>query len=187
MGRRIPALLGAAALAAGASWAGIGAASATASEAGADAFRQGLPGRPVASIAEAERAAGGSTTARAGQTLILVAGSSTGREAEVDLPPRGESSGDFFLFEGRVFDRSGARAVGLYAGRCELGVRTFTCEVTVRVDGKGKIRVDGTLFSPRDSVLPVTGGTGAYHGVGGEVTVFDLPRGRTALVFHLVR
>ena len=53
--------------------------------------------------------------------------------------------------------------------------------------GKGTIRVAGTLFNDRDNVFPVTGGTDTYEGVGGQVTVFDLAGGSTALIFHLRR
>ncbi len=186
MASRRAALLGVAALAAGAAWAGVGAASATGSGTGAaHAFRHGLQGRPAASVAAAERAVVGGAAARAGQTLIVI--ERPGSEAGVDVPPKGYSPGDFFLFEGRLFDRTGSRLVGRDSVRCEAGIRAFTCEATGVIYGKGKIRVAGTFFTERDNVLPVTGGTGAYQGVGGELTVFDLPRGASVLVFHLVR
>jgi len=148
--------------------------------------------KPASSVAEAQRladaarASGTSTDVAAAQTLILVeAPYSPPREAFVDLAPAGDSAGDFFISEARIFDRS--RLVGKDAVRCELGLRTFTCEATLLVNGKGKIRVAGTLFAEQDNVLPVTGGTDAYEGVGGQLTIFNLPGGRTALVFHLTR
>ncbi len=43
------------------------------------------------------------------------------------------------------------------------------------------------MFAERDNAYAVTGGTGAYKGVGGELSVFDLAGGDTLLVFDLVR
>jgi hypothetical protein len=190
MARRSAALLGAAVLAAGGVWLGPGGAAAGSAERPAPAATTKLrawPSAPtVASVAAAESAAAGARAARRpGQTLAVV--TREVRSAFVDLPPAGDSAGDFFLVEERVFDRTGTRPIGRDAVRCELGLRTFTCAATIEIDGKGKIRVAGTLFRDGDNVVPVTGGTGAYEGVGGELTVFDLAGGRTALVFHLVR
>jgi hypothetical protein len=177
---------GVAALAAGVVVLGVGAAVASGDDASTvvdRAMTGGWPGRDVASLAEAERLAGAAGSGAG--TLILVA--RTVREAEVDVPPENFSPGDFFLFEDRLFDSSGTRAVGRDSGRCELGIQTFSCEATAQVTGKGKIRVAGSLFSENDAVLPVTGGTGAYEGVGGQVSIFEQAGDSTLLVFHLVR
>jgi hypothetical protein len=181
---------GVAALAAGAVVLGVGAAVASGNDASTvveRATKGGWPGRGVASVAEAERLAG--VAGSKAETLILVA--RTVREADVDLPPENApdefSPGDFFLFEDRLFNSSGTRPVGRDSGRCEGSIQTFTCEATAQIVGKGKIRVAGSLFSESDAVFPVTGGTGAYEGVGGQISVFDQADGSTLLVFHLVR
>jgi hypothetical protein len=196
MARPRATLVTVAALAAAAASVGVGAMTATgdAAPAALQRLSNGWPERSAASVEEAERlaaadraAAAGSaeTAAPAGQTLTLVTREVRG--AEIDIPPAGFGPGDFFLFEEDAFDRSGAQRIGRDSGRCELGLRTFTCEATLQVFGKGKIRVASSLFSEGDNVLPVTGGSGAYQGVGGEVSVFDLANGRSVLVFHLVR
>ncbi|HET7474565.1 MAG TPA: hypothetical protein VFJ97_00905 [Dermatophilaceae bacterium] len=196
MKRRYVAISSAAVLVAGMTVVGSVSASAgqdsTAAAAASSSVR-GWAGPQASSVAAAERAAQGritgpSAAAMAGETLVVVeAPFSPRREAFVDVGASGDSPGDFFIAEGRILDRSGSRMIGSDALRCEAGVRTFTCEATLVVTGKGKIRVAGTLFSNRDNVLPVTGGTDAYAGVGGQVTFFNLGHGRTALIFDLTR
>ena len=169
---------------------GVGAGAASGTEADSRApLSGGWPGQAVASVAEAERLAAEVRTAAgaavAGDLLVFHTRNARGRY--VDLPPTGDSPGDFFMFEEDVFDRDGANQVGKDSVRCELGIRTFTCAATLVVDDKGKLTASGTLFNRRDGTLPVTGGTDAYEGAGGQLTVFDLPRGETVLIFHLVR
>lgn len=186
----------AAALATGAIYFGTGAATATGTRATGGSnqeFADRLPGRPVASMAEAKQIAAaqwsdaGRAGSRPGQTLILVL--KPGRAAAVDLPPRGGSPGDLFFFEDPLFESSGNRRLGLISGVCQLSIRTLRCEATHLVAGRGKIEIAGALF-PRGRggfTFPVTGGTGAFEAVGGELTVFNLPGGNQVLIFHLVR
>jgi hypothetical protein len=109
------------------------------------------------------------------------------REAEVNIPPKPFSAGDFFAFEEAVFNSSEQRRIGEDAGRCELGIRTFSCEATILIDGEGKIQIAGSLFGRRDATFPITGGTGRFQTAGGQMTVFDLQGGKTALIFHITR
>lgn len=170
-------LAGAAAITAGA---------ATGTAAADTSAQGGWRGVPAESVAAAESMATASSARRpAGQTLLLV--TEEVRSAGVDVGRRGESPGDFFMFEERLYDRSGSRVVGRDSVRCEVRIRTFSCEGTILVNGRGKIHVAGALFGPRDNVVPVTGGTGHFSGVGGELSVFDLRGGRTLLAFHLIR
>lgn len=153
----------------------------------------GLPGTPATSVADAVRQAAASEAAATaaaaadGEVQRLVVTSRELRGQGVDLPPAGDSPGDFFLFEERLFDQTGTRGIGMDSVRCELSLRTFTCEATLVLNGRGKIRIAGTVFSERDNVFPVTGGTGEFLGVGGRLNVSELADGRTVLVFHLVR
>ena len=195
MQRKSIALFGVAALVAATGWIGAAAGASAQEDSGAPATASSVRDwarQSASSVADAERLAaqsraGLSASATAGQTLTLISKPyQPRREALVDVGPAGDSAGDFFIFEERVFDRSGTTLVGRDAVRCELGVRTFSCEAAVRVNGKGTLKVDGTLFNDRDNVYAVTGGTDAYQGVGGQVTVFDLSGGRAALVFHLI-
>ena len=142
----------------------------------------GWPGRSVASVADAE---GATAAGRNDSTLTVVTREVRG--AGVDVGPEGESPGDFFVFEEKVFNRNRSERIGRDAVRCEAGLRTFTCEATIWIAGRGKIRVAGTLFRRNDNTVPVTGGTNDFKGVGGAVTVYDLRGGETVLVFSLVR
>lgn len=181
------ALAGVAALVAGVGWFGADAASAgRASHPSvvAAAMAHGLPGRPAASAAAATSLAAGSG-GPAGQTLAVVTRQVAGRL--IDLGKSGDYAGDFFIAKEKIYDSTGQHLIGVDSVRCELGIGTFTCEATIMIDGKGKIRIAGTLFSHSDNSFPVTGGTGAYQGVGGQLSTFDLRGGATALVFHLVR
>jgi len=146
---------------------------------------RGWSGVPAASVADAvQQAAARAAGAPAGETLILVA--KTARGSFVDLPPEGESPGDFFLFEELLYNVQGER-VGADSVRGDLSLTTITFEATFSIYGKGKIRIAGSLFNRDDSPFPVTGGTDAYQDVGGQLTVFELAQGDIALVFHLVR
>lgn len=92
-----------------------------------------------------------------------------------------------FVFEETVYSARGREVIGEDTVRCELGIRTFNCEATLRLAGRGKITVGGALFAPRDIVVPITGGTKDFRAVGGQLKVYDLRGGRTLLVFELVR
>lgn len=197
MARPRAALVAAAALVATAASVGAGAMATTgggAAPAGQQRAAQRWPGPTVGSVGQAERLAAadqaaaarsGGAAQRAGQTLIFV--TRQVRAVDVDLPPAGFGPGDFFMFEENVFDRSGRRQVGRDAVTCQVGLRTITCEATFQISGKGKIEVAGAQFSERDNVFPITGGTGAYQGVGGDLSFFGLGGNRAALVLHLVR
>lgn len=179
----------AAALTAGAAWIGIDAATAGSDQGvsgsaaiAPDSDRLATPGwhgRAVGSVAQAMQLAGRN------RTLTLV--TEQKRARRVDVGAEGFSTGDFFVFEETVFNARGGEVIGEDTVRCEIGIRTFTCDATIKLDSRGKITVGGAFFSRRDNVIPVTGGTGNFKGVGGELRVFDL-RGRKALlVFELVR
>lgn len=187
MARRGMAAIGAATLVAGAALVGAGASAASSDEAASSARAvRSWPNRPTASLAQVQQqASAGARASAAGRTVVFV--TKELRDFGVDLDPAGDSPGDFFFFEERVFDSTGRNVVGKDSVRCEAGIRTFSCEATLLVTGKGKILVEGALFSETDNVLPVTGGSGVYQGVGGQLSFFNLAGGRTALVLHLTR
>ena len=172
------------ALAAGAAWFGIGAATAGSQQVAAGSDRvefRGWPGRPVDSMAQAQRLAGG----RDNNTLTLVTEEKRGRI--VNLGEKRFSTGDFFVFEETVYNGRGDTVIGEDTVRCEAGIRTFSCEATIKLDGRGKITVGGAFFSGRDIVLPVTGGTKNFSEAGGQLKVFGLGDGRTLLVIEIER
>jgi hypothetical protein len=124
-----------------------------------------LPGRPVSSVTQAERLLGGQATLN-----LVVHGVNFLNPLDVDPP--GFSPGDVYLFGVKVFNEDRSKVVGRDAERCEVGFNTYSCAITVKLFGRGKIRADGAFFE--DNVIPVTGGTGKFAGVGGELHVFEL-------------
>ncbi len=167
-------------LTAGAVWFGAGGASA-----GSGEEKLGWSGRPVTSVAEAQRL----SAAGRGDDSTLIVVTRQVRGKYVDVGAEGNSPGDFFLFEERVFNSTDTEIIGRDSIRCELGLRTFTCEGTIRINGRGKLRIAGTLFRDNDNVYPVTGGTRDFRGVGGSMKVYVMPEpdGATVLVFDLVK
>ncbi len=104
----------------------------------------------------------------------------------VDVGRQGDSPGDYFLFAQKWYNAAGTRVIGRALARCEIGLPATrrTCEVTGRIDGRGKIRFAGTSFRASDRVNVVTGGTGDFLGVGG---VMHLHPTRPLFEFKLVR
>jgi len=105
----------------------------------------------------------------------------TVQEAEIDVAPTGEFGlGDSFVFTEDLFE--GSKKVGEDGGECtvvrfieETQSATVQCVVTVSLP-KGQLTVQGFItFVGEDdapvSVLPVTGGSGAYKTARGEVKV----------------
>ena len=162
------------ALLAGVAWLSVGAGSA-----GADDSRFDGWGRPAASIAAAEQ------MADVDQAMTLVAEFVRGRG--VDVGANGESPGDMFFFEERLYNRSQTEMVGESSVRCQAGVRTYICEGTFRLEGRGKIVMGSAFFAPRDETVPVNGGTHRFKGVGGAMQIFNLSGDRSLYVLKLVR
>lgn len=81
----------------------------------------------------------------------------------VDLGPRGDSRGDLLAFANPVYNRTNANRVGRDQGSCVRTVagKAWQCSFTTRL-AKGSLVVEGPFYDTRDSVLAITGGTGAY-------------------------
>jgi allene oxide cyclase len=90
-----------------------------------------------------------------------------------DVPPKGDSLGDQLAFHNPVFDAVDKKQVGHDNGNC---VRTVTgkngvweCFWTVFL-AAGQITVEGPYYTNgTDSLLAITGGTGAYNQVRGQM------------------
>ncbi len=137
----------------------------------------------VASVAAAQRR----MDAEAGEgdeTLVVFAVPTD--DVDVDVPPAGDTPGDFFLFEEQLYtDPALTQPIGRDSARGEFGLSTLTFEATFKLDD-GKIRIAGSLFGPADLIFPITGGTGEYRDAGGVFIPFTLPNGTTLLLFRLV-
>jgi hypothetical protein len=109
------------------------------------------------------------------------------RADNVDVGRKGDSPGDFFVFEERAYKPGTQTVIGRDAARCEMDIRTFQCGATLQVFGEGKIVVDGALFADKDNLFAITGGTGSYAGVGGTMRALDGPGNSSTLVFNFTR
>ena len=114
--------------------------------------------------------------------LTLVERAST--DTVTDTGAEGDSAGDILTFTNEVYDQANATQVGQDNGWC---VRTaagvaWECFWTTTLKD-GQITVEGPYYDDKDLVLAVTGGTGAYDGVRGEMKLHARDANGTAYDF----
>lgn len=139
---------------------------------------------------DAVRASGAATTSAAGadenitgaERLVFTAHSVAG--GAVDTGARGDSPGDYFVFEERLTDRGGAR-IGRDSARCMLIVTTFRCDGTFFLAGRGSFEVSGSLTG-NSNVLAVTGGTGDFRNARGQARIVGGSDTTTDFVVNLL-
>lgn len=94
-----------------------------------------------------------------------------------------DTTGDLLTFHNPVFDRTNDTRVGNDQGECvriDPARGTWECRWITRIAGRGSITVEGPFYDTRDSVLAVTGGTGAFANARGQM----LLHARSASVFE---
>ena len=103
-------------------------------------------------------------------TLKLVERATT--DAVTDLGKKDDSAGDLLTFANEVFDESNAKRVGSDNGWCIRTVagKVWECFWTLAL-ADGQITVQGPFLDAGDSVLAITGGTGRYAGVSGDMNL----------------
>ena len=108
----------------------------------------------------------GSPSAGGQLTVVERAASDT----VTDLGAKGDSIGDVLTFANEVYDETNKTLVGHDNGWCVRTVvgQSWECFWTTLLD-KGQITVEGPYYDSKDSVLAVTGGTGAYASARGEM------------------
>lgn len=125
-----------------------------------------LAGSTITARALASEPSGGHPSPHSGFTVVEHAVTDT----VADTGPAGDSLGDVLAFANPVFDATNTHRVGTDNGSC---VRTrvgasYECSWTTTLRG-GSLVVEGPFFDAADSVLAVTGGTGAYRGSAGQM------------------
>jgi len=93
-------------------------------------------------------------------------------DAVADLGEPGDSVGDVLTFGNPVFNSDNTEQVGTDNGYC---LRTavgsaWECHWVLTLSD-GQITVDGPFYDAGDSVLAITGGTGAYSEARGEMSL----------------
>ena len=93
-------------------------------------------------------------------------------DTEVPLAPGGkDKAGDILVFHNPVFNRADTRKVGHDEGFCtRISVKAgiWECLWTTFLKG-GQLTVQGPFYDTKNSVLTITGGTGAYAGARGQM------------------
>ena len=104
----------------------------------------------------------------AGQTLHFVEHALT--DETLDLGAKGDSRGDLLTFANPVFDAANRSQVGADQGFCIRVVagQSWECFWTLMLK-TGQITVEGPFRDSGDTVLAVTGGTGAFAGARGSM------------------
>lgn len=109
----------------------------------------------------------------------------------VDTGAAGDSLGDILSFGNPIFDAANAHALGRDQGYCmrtNVG-QSWECNWTVILE-EGSLVVEGPFYDDlRDSRLAITGGTGIYQDVQGEMTLHarDATGTEFDFVYHLGR
>ncbi len=103
------------------------------------------------------------------ETLTTIADARSSPAQFVDIGEPGDSVGDILTFDQPLLDES-MQAIGNNSGSCvrtEVG-RSFQCLWTLTL-ANGTIQVSGREFDAGVSTLAISGGTGEYSGITGEM------------------
>jgi allene oxide cyclase len=91
-------------------------------------------------------------------------------DAVTDTGAKGDSAGDLLTFANDIYDKDNKAKLGSNTGWCirtQVG-KSWECFWTLQLE-KGSITVHGPFLDAGDSVLAITGGTGAYSGAKGDM------------------
>jgi allene oxide cyclase len=121
-----------------------------------------------------------------GKTIRVVERATT--DTSVDLGATGDSIGDLLAFGNELFDRGNQNKVGTDQGSCVRTVpgKAYECTWTNSL-AKGQITVQGPFLDAGDSVLAITGGTGAYRKPRGTMDLHARSATEFDFTFHLSR
>ncbi|HZP20183.1 MAG TPA: allene oxide cyclase family protein [Bauldia sp.] len=91
-------------------------------------------------------------------------------DAVTDIGDKGDSAGDILTFANEIYDEANQASLGTDNGWCIRTIvgKAWECFWTVMLKD-GQITVEGPFLDAGDSMLAVTGGTGAYAGVRGDM------------------
>jgi allene oxide cyclase len=95
-------------------------------------------------------------------------------DAVTDTGDEGDTVGDILTFANEVYDEANANQVGTDNGYCFRTAvsEAWECAWTLKLDD-GQITVQGPFYDAGDSMLSITGGTGAYASASGQMTLHD--------------
>ena len=109
-------------------------------------------------------------------------------DAVTNPPTTTDAVGNILTFNNDVFDQGNSTKVGSDQGYCVRLVvgESWECNWTTFL-ANGQITVEGPFFDTHDSVVAITGGTGAYRNVRGEMELKSRAGGTEFdFIFHLI-
>ncbi len=89
----------------------------------------------------------------------------------IDTGKKGDTTGDLLTWHNKVYDETDTTVAGSDQGECiRISPKqgTWECTWITWLDG-GSITVEGPFYDTKDSVLAITGGTGAYASAAGDM------------------
>lgn len=118
-------------------------------------------------------------------TLVVIERATS--DTFIDLGEEGESIGDLLAFANDVYDENNETQVGTDQGSCVLTVpgEAYECAWTLTLED-GQIMAQGPFLENAESVLAITGGTGAYVGVTGQLTVRALSEDENEFTYEFL-
>lgn len=121
-------------------------------------------------LAAAAMSVGLSSGPAAGEALTIAVVERATTDAVTDIGAAGDSAGDILTFANEIYDEADAKQVGTNNGWCVRTVagKAWECFWTLTLSD-GQITVAGPFYDAGDSVLAITGGTGAYAHATGEM------------------
>jgi allene oxide cyclase len=104
----------------------------------------------------------------AAASLIVIERATTDTVTRVG--PKNDNVGDILTFANEIYDQDNKKLLGHDNGWCVRMVvgESWQCRWTLILD-KGQITVTGPYYDNKQSVLSVTGGTGDYNSVQGQM------------------
>lgn len=118
------------------------------------------------------------------QTLVTIADARTDKARVIDTGEPGDSVGDILAFDQPLLDKN-RNPVGNNSGICirtQVG-HSFQCQWTLSFRD-GTIQVAGREFDEGASSLTITGGTGRYTGIRGDMTSINNQDGTFTQTLH---
>ena len=125
-------------------------------------------------------------SARPAATVVHVVEHAT-TDVTTDTGKKGDSAGDVLTFSNAVYNQADTTKVGTDNGFCIRTVAgaAYECVWTTSL-AKGQITVEGPFYDKKNSVLAITGGTGAYADAQGWMALQSKAGGtKYDFVFHL--
>jgi allene oxide cyclase len=142
----------------------------------------GAPG-----IANAEKAPAAAKQSADGQATVHVIEHAV-TDTVIHSAGSGDVTGNLLTWHNKVYNPANVEQVGTDQGSCiriAPAEGSYECNWTTFLKG-GQITVQGPFYDTKNSVLAITGGTGAYSDARGEMNLISREGGtQYDFVFHL--